>query len=63
MELFAVCTKQILHHGKIAFHKGHVYVTKELTIKGIKIYNMVSDQDSSESFPKEYFEENFKIIK
>ena len=57
-QLFVLCTKNIKQHEHIAFRRGHVYVanyTKD-------IYVITSEQDSNESFPKSYFEDNFKAI-
>jgi hypothetical protein len=68
-QLFVLCTKEIKHHSKVAFHKGHVYVA-DLTFsksslaspKANEIYSMSGEDNSQECFPKMYFKENFKVI-
>jgi hypothetical protein len=57
-QLFVLCIKNIRHHDQCAFQKGHVYLANY--IKGI--YEINSEQDANEPFPKSYFEGHFKII-
>jgi hypothetical protein len=59
MELFILCIKEIQHHRKIAFHKGHTYICNYSS--GKKFF-LIGDDDSRETFPKEYFDEHFRII-
>lgn len=55
VKFFVLCTKEVKLHGKTAFHKGHVYIAY---VGGI--YKIVSDQDTPEVFPKDFFSQYFQ---
>jgi hypothetical protein len=57
-QLFVLCIKNIKHHDHSAFHKGHVYIASYTN----SVYIINSDQNSDESFPKSYFEDNFMVM-
>jgi len=57
-KLFVLCTKDIKHHTKMAFRRGHVYIAD---MHGNN-YSVVCDDDSRDSLPKEYFNRHFKVI-
>lgn len=56
-ELFVLCIKEIRHHNKIAFRKGHVYIC-DYKVK----FFLIGDDDSREIFPKDYFNLHFKVM-
>jgi hypothetical protein len=66
-ELYVLCIKDIKHHGNnVAFRKGHVYIANRIDdgSNGISSkYNIISDyHETIETFPKNYFNINFKIM-
>lgn len=60
MRYFVLCVVAISLHGKIAFHRGHVYIAQ--TVDKGDNYSITCEFDTLEIFPKEYFESNFKVM-
>jgi hypothetical protein len=57
-KLFVLCKRVIKHHGKIAFHRNHTFVA----VKSGTSYKIMSELDSMEIFPRDYFNEHFIVI-
>jgi len=56
VKFFVLCTKEICLHGKTAFRRGHVYIAHVEN----SYYRFISETDSPEVFPKDFFSEHFQ---
>jgi hypothetical protein len=58
MRTFVLCTVEVKHHNRVAFHKGHVYVAEQKT-KNVEI---MSDLDTLEIYPTHIFNCHFTTM-
>jgi hypothetical protein len=67
MQVFVLCTVEIKHHNRVAFHKGHVYIATQKTgTPGTApcscMVELISDLESLETYPEAFFKSHFKVM-